>query len=132
MRKELNKDWERRDTIVFGKPCDWEKSTGGIHHFDNLTVDDLKLLVEEGFADPEDCQNSAPNIAEMIEYAEGHEGFTFDGYVVSPKRDDYRVSIEGLTYEGETTKQDVIDFANFASYADERTMNDTVLSAWWD
>ena len=50
---------------------------------------------------------------------EDHTELKAHGYVVSPDRDDYRVSIEGLQYSGEVSAELMVEFVELCRYADE-------------
>lgn len=43
--------------------------------------DVLAKLLEDGHADPTDCQNDAPTYAEMVEFAKTIQGATLHGYI---------------------------------------------------
>jgi len=99
---ELNRDDALRQSIigitaVYG---------GGICHFENLTLTMLNKLIENRFVDLDDKQNyNAPTIREYWELLKKYpdEPITLHGYIVSPERDDYRISIEGLKGESRNT-----------------------------
>ena len=116
---ELNKDVNRRDQIVFGEP--YNKSDykfGGIVRFREMDLETLDTLFKENFIDPNETQNDSPTTLEIFEFMKAHPDFTCHGYAVSPERDDYRISIEGVEYHGELNVDMMIDFLQMFRFAD--------------
>jgi len=132
--KKLNKNHLRRDQIIFGDKT--PEYLGGVASFTGLTVKKLGELLRRNFADPEDCQNDSPSIKEFYEFAKkySHLSIGFHGYVVSPERDDYRVSIEGLEYMGHLTTELAVDFTNLCRDADDFSVDTQqgFLYCWYD
>lgn len=92
----------------------------------------LKMLIDEKFADPEDRQNNAPSLGDIQKFIETHPNFKACGYIVTPERDDYRVSIEEVRGE-ELSREDICDFANAFHTADEfKVLDDGSCRAWYD
>jgi len=136
-RFNYNRDYATRDTIIFGQPIDWQNQRlGGLHYFDALTVDQLQELLDRGFADPAERQNCSPTIGEIFQFgqAQKSKGFdwTFQGYVISPDREDYRVSVDGIEWRGDACYQIIADFEAIAQDADELDIDPNFLRAWWD
>ena len=131
---DLKVDIEARDKIIFsdGYVPEAYRRHGGSRSFEGVTLEQLQALQEQGFLDPEECQNDSPSIAEFMEYMKSHEGFTAHGYAISADREDYRVSIEGLQKLGDVTREDLIDFVNAFRWADELTCKDDELFCWYD
>ncbi|MCV3214498.1 hypothetical protein OGM63_13415 [Plectonema radiosum NIES-515] len=139
----LNQDYHRRDEIVFGQRINWDEDFGGAERFQNLSLEQLEKLLEEGFANPQEKQNFSPTIEQFYEFgkncvAKGYN-LVFIGYAISPDREDYRTSIEGIEVRVETELiESRIDanlrdeFEKFAQSADETEINFSVLYAWWD
>ena len=127
---EFNKDAKTRDEMIFGE-YDESKYMGGVRRFEGMSLDLLKELMGKGYVDPEESQNNSPTIEEFIDYAEAWGGYVFDGYVVSPKRDDYRVSVETISKEGPVYTDELKAFINEFRFADEFYI-DGSLYAWWD
>lgn len=127
----MNRNIRKRDEIIFGN-YDPDAYGGGVRQFEDMSYDTLKQLIDEGFVDVEDKQNYAPTIQEMMKFAEKYgKNYLFDGYVVSDKRDDYRVSIDGFKRNGEfETFAERNDFAGFCSEADELDLD--YAYAYWD
>lgn len=131
-----NLDSDTRDMIIFGTIVEWENSMGGAQRFHNLTTEKLQQLVSQGFANPAHAQNFSPTINDLLEFAQrqasnGFE-FTFEGYVISPQRSDYRVSIDGLCYRGICSTELIFDFQEFVGTPDELDIDSDYLRAWWD
>lgn len=101
-----------REEIIFGETIDWSENSGGTASFDDssyagrdgITLGTLKELREKNYIGGEQRQNASPTVDEFIEHGETMvEDFGIDpddvrfiGYVVSPYRDDARISIEGM------------------------------------
>jgi hypothetical protein len=135
-RFTYNQDSRTRDTIIFGKPIDWDNDLGGAYYFDELTVEQLEQLVNQQFADPAERQNFSPTLGDFLAFAQTQKSkgfeFTFEGYVISPKREDYRVSIDGIQFQGDCSYQVITDFHAIAYNADELDIDPTFIRAWWD
>jgi len=72
---------------------------GGTQNFKWLSLEKLNKLIKNNFVNLEERQNpEAPTIREFWELLKKYpnEPVILHGYIVSPKRDDYRISIEGL------------------------------------
>lgn len=128
----MNKDIKRRDEIIFGeyKPDDYK--FGGVKQFSGLPLETLKLLIEEGFLDPEDCQNNSPSAEEFMNFIEQHPDFTAHGHAVDSTRDDYGVTIEGIELFGARSRETEREFVMFSQHADDFVFNDKALFCWWD
>lgn len=105
---------------------------GGCQSFKGLTLSQLNLLLDENFIDPEECQNCSPNTMEFKAFLETYPDATLHGYIVTPERSDYRVTIEGLEYHGEVSKQLLSDFIDMFRVADEFIHDDDYLYCWFD
>lgn len=136
----MNKNVDQRDNMLFGEPYNEDHYCGGCRWFDEISLETLKWLVSEGYADTEEAQNSSPSIGEFIEETNGFEdSVTFDGYAVSPKRDDYRVSIDSVNVEIPFDQPDMLaHFTEAFHFADEFNISpdnlrkEYMLRAWWD
>lgn len=108
---------------------------GGIKSFEGLDVERLERLLAEGLATPDGKQNEAPTIAEFLEFMRSEPRTRAHGYVVSPRRADCRVSIEGLEIKlkpGEEAKDLRHRFVVFCRTADELCDTGDKLYSWWD
>ena len=127
---KMNMDIKIRDKMIFGSYSP-DGYLGGCKHFGRLSLETLKELIKLEFADPEETQNCSPAIAEFVEFMENHPGYYAHGYVVSDKRSDYRVTVEGIAKDGPCDDQDELEaYVAFARFADEFDMNPPY--CWWD
>ncbi|MUG94344.1 hypothetical protein F7734_18965 [Scytonema sp. UIC 10036] len=131
-----NRDYLTRDNIIFGSSLQWEEICGGAKNFDRLTVEQLQQLVDLGFASPIEKQNFSPAICEFLTFGRIQKSrgfvFTFEGYVISPFREDYRVSIDGIVFNGMVSQELIDDFEAFITSPDELDIKPNYLRAWWD
>lgn len=123
---------DRRDQIIFGQDYDKDKYSGGLRRFGRINGEDLHKLLNCGFADPEEQQNSAPTIGEISKFLDDHPNFWAHGYVISPERDDHRVSLEGVECGSDYDLSDVQDFFSLFNYPDEVTVDKTGMYCWFD
>ena len=127
MNSDLIINETRRNELleIQGRYC------GGIERFSNLSVDILKILIDEKFISLDECQNCSPSTEQFYNFLLEHPCFTAHGYAVSPERNDYRITIEGIEGIPKTDK-DALDFVNFAKRADELDCTDSNYFCWWD
>jgi hypothetical protein len=132
--RDLNKDYQKRNQIIFGDDnVDGENWLGGCRHFSNLSLEQLEELVANKFIDLQDAQNCSPTVEDFLGFMKDHTEFTAHGYAVSHNRDDYRVSLEGIEFDGRVTSdRSVQDFVYLCRHADEFVWEDNKLYAWWD
>jgi hypothetical protein len=131
-----NTDYVTRDMIIFGTPVQWTERSGGAEYFYRLTVEKLQQLVELGFASLISRTNDSPMLVEFLTFAlrqqsQGFE-FTFQGDVISPFRQDYRVSLDAIAFKGTCSPQLIADFKAFVGRPDELIIKSHYLFAWWD
>lgn len=144
MTFEFNVDHDRRDQILdpyfeiyhqrlmeAGFLSSPARYGGGIQHFQGLTLDALTSLFNEYHIDPDDVQNFAPSAGEIYDFVVRHPNFTVHGYAVSPTREDYRVSIEGVECHN-PTHEDRVDFLEMFRDADELSNRVDYLRCWYD
>lgn len=110
----------------------WSDSKGyDIKYYEGLTAAGLDTLIKERFADNNECQNCCPCIKEINKFLHEHPNFTAHGYIVTPRRPDYRVSIEGV--EGkDCNAKDIEDFIDLFGDADDLTVEGGVCYCWFD
>lgn len=126
---EYNKDQALRDSLLglTGKPF-----RGGVECFDGLTVEQLISLIELRFLDPEETQNESPTVAEFIKFMCMWPSIKAHGYAVDGSRADYRITIEGLKFEGPVSKAMLDAFVEFSFGADDCVATKNMLYNWWD
>lgn len=123
---------ERRDEIIFGSFDPDSYMVGGIRRFSGLSPEKLERLVAIKAADKRESQNLAPSIEEFLAYGKRNPGKTsFEGYAVTPLRDDFRVSIDGVTAEFDSMS-DMADFVNTFRLADSFSIDECGGYAWFD
>ena len=131
MAYEFNMDADLRDMIIFGEPYMEDRYMGGVRHFSCIDTETAHKLMDNGFLDPQEYQNCSPDVKDLVEVAEKYPEMYLFGYTVSPDRDDYRVSIEGLKgYKPFKSLEDAEDFIGLCRYADDFSIDPPY--AWWD
>lgn len=100
--------------------------------FLEMTVEIGKKLIDFNFLDPNDCQNNSPSNEEFVKFMEKYPNVTAHGYIVSPERQDVRISIEGLSFCGYPERELLIDFVLFNRFADELQIDNEGLYSWFD
>jgi hypothetical protein len=129
---KLNLDQAARDKIIFGATVDLIPS-GGIRLFDDLSLTALSQLLSNKFIDPEETQNCSPTVAEIHAFMSLLPGMMAIGYTVGREREDYRVSLDGVRYEGCLPRSCVNKIVDFIHGSDELFFDvDTGFRAWWD
>lgn len=131
----MNKDYVKRDEIIFGG-YDPKSYIGGCKNF-HCSYKTMEKLVEENFIELDECQNSSPYTKDFMDILKDVDNVRFIAYAISPDRDDYRVTIEGVDVEIQDTNFDEVSLlVESFHYADEFTFKhegDTYyLYAWWD
>lgn len=122
----------KRDMIIFGERFNEEKYLGGIRYFEDLKLEALDQLVKEGYLDVEDAQNAAPTAGEIIEFIRKYPDYTAHGYAVSFRRDDCRVSLEGVAKNFPATSiNEFEDFMSLFKDADEIQV-EAQMYCWFD
>lgn len=126
---ELTQTQARQRNAMLGLPLDTDAD---LTHLSALTIEDLDRLVFAGFLDPLDQQNAAPTVGEMMTFLRKHPLATAHGYMISWKRPDARISLEGLACTGPNITPELrADFFELCRDADEFQFADD-LYAWWD
>ena len=98
-----NSDWEERDKIIFGNADLKRYCRGGTAHFKSMEISTLQDLLDKEHADPQDShKGNALEIKEIVDVANSFQSdeirILLDGYTVSPKRKDYRMSIKRIWF----------------------------------
>ena len=131
----MNKDFKRRDEIIFGS-YEPDKYLGGCRSF-SCSYETMKTLVENNFIEMNECQNCSPYTKDFMEILQGVDNVSFEAYAISPDRDDYRVTIEGVDIEIPDWDYGKVCFlVESFHYADEFSFQHFegvyYLHAWWD
>jgi len=79
-------------------------------HYQGMTLDELKKIVDLWPDEAQEQQNDAPSIEEFIALGEEFPGMTYHGYSIHPPREDTRVSVEGFDFRG--TREQVVALSN--------------------
>lgn len=127
---EYNKDDSRRNEIL--EQFLQTYVVGGVTYFSDVPLSVLQTLLDERFADPADRHEDAPTINEIRAFMTLHSGFTCHGYFVDVDRSDYRVSIEGVRFDGIPNLEMVMDFANLFRHAKTFACKEYNLFASWE
>lgn len=134
------KDVKKRDELIFGRVLSDEEMLGGVAYFGEgnyckgkpITIDMAIQLVNDKYLDPDEYQNNSPSVSELMELCSKYPQVKMEGYVVSPKRDDCRVSIDGLICRNDITEELITEFSNLCHDADDFYVGKDVLRSWWD
>jgi len=125
----LNKDHQRRDEIIDSKN---KKYIAGIKKFENLSLEKLELLIKENFLSLSDKPNYCPKAEDIYNFVKNNPDFKTIGYAVSPDREDYRVSLNGVELKRSPTKDEIIDFVNVFRLASSFKCNSKTCYAYFD
>ena len=127
----MNRDQKRRDEILepYFRDGDYR---GGIRSFRALTLQVLEELIAADFISLDEAQNNSPTVFELANFMRQHPGMTAHGYAVAATRDDYRATLEGLEFNGAVSRELERAFVREFHHADELTVEDNCLHAWWD
>lgn len=126
-------EYKRRDEIIFGEEVDWNGGVVGGHKpFKKLTVEKLEELIEGNFIDIAGKQNNSPTAQQFLEFMKQHSGTTAHGYAISPLRDDYRVTIEGVESWGVNDTEVQLTFTRQFRHANDLKVTATHLYCWYD
>lgn len=108
------------------------KWSGGVRRFKDLSLAELQQLVFHGFIELDECQNNSPKTATFLDFMKKFGQVRAHGYAVSADRPDARVTLEGISCYGDITNELMLEFEALCSDADELTVCDKFLYAWWD
>lgn len=129
---QYNKDSKLRDSML-PNAYFWSGDADkyDIFSFSKLDAVTLETLIQLKFADPDEYQNEAPAIGDILAFLKANPDFTAHGYAVTPERDDYRVSIEGV--EGHTMdERQISEFVKMFRNADDFRFELGDQYAWYD
>ena len=129
----LNEDVNSRDRILFKENFNPEMYIGGVRHFRELSLDNLETLVKDKFIELDECQNDSPTTEEILEFVRKYPDYLVHGYAVSPFREDYRVTLEGVEKDiPVSSKEELIDFTKLFQLADEFVVDKDYVYCWFD
>ena len=136
--KRLGKSLKERDEFVLSKckltyPMQRTITNGNydIFSFDGMNYATALTAVKNGWANPEETQNESPSIKEIMEFLKVNPSFTAIGYVVTPEREDTRISFEGVIATKEPSKKEYKAYVEMCRSADEFD-NKFPYRAWYD
>src|SRR4051812_33608131 len=92
-RMALNRNHARRDEILSTTEL---RYSAGIKPFTDLSVHKLRQLLDEGFIHLDCRQNCSPSTQEFLRFMERWPAVRARGYAVSRRREDYRVTLDGI------------------------------------
>src|SRR5665213_1470063 len=102
-KKKIVVDYKERDNfmlektnILYEKEETVKAGDYDIFNFEGLEFQDAKTCVQKGWLDVDEAQNNSPTVGVIIEFLRSNPSFSAIGYVVSPNRDDKRISFEGV------------------------------------
>jgi hypothetical protein len=130
---EINRDYKLRDAIL-QIDVDWERDEfrGDLMHFDAIDIVQFKGLLVNRFINPNDIWNNAPSVRSFFTFMAENPGTRAHGYAISPFREDYRITIEGLLVAPDDATSEIRDaFKNFSETADDVKIG-AMLWCWWD
>jgi hypothetical protein len=121
----------RRDNIIFGVNHHPLAYAGGAEDFEHLKLSQLKLLIDNHYIDLKSEHNSSPTVQEFYDFMKKHPNFQATGYAINHRRDDCRVSLDGVQCQTkELTKEEINDFVEMFRDADEFNIHTGY--AWYD
>ena len=129
--KTLNRDYRMRNNIIFGENHDGDLGFDETKDFDSLSLEQFRELVANDFIDLEDCQNDSPSAGQFLAFMEKYPAVVAHGYAVGHDRVDYRVTLEGLSFNGPVSEELSTDFSSLCRDADEFVNESNKLHAWW-
>lgn len=100
--------------------------------FSGASLETLDKLLAMGELDLYETKNDAPSIGAIMEFMRQFPEVTAHGYVIGAGRSDYRVSLEGVEYEGKVSKKLMREFVAMFRQADEFQCEYTGLYCWYD
>ena len=131
-RTNFNPDEARRLEIIGLNPGNGYD----IARFNGLKHEQIQLLLDENFADPDETQNDSPSIQEFLEFLKANPSFRAHGYIVTPRRNDCRVTLEGveLAKGADPSTEEIQAFIDLCHGSDEFTcdLKGKQFYGWWD
>jgi hypothetical protein len=133
----FNRDWQRRDAILqpFTRtdgPFAGFDTGGDIFFFQGVRAEAVAQLLAEGYLDPDERQNDSPSASEFFAFMQRHPEVLAHGYATSIEREDYRVTIEGVSYRGPVSEQLRREVVQLFGSADECRVEPNGMYVWYD
>jgi hypothetical protein len=133
----FNRDFERRNAMLqpflsTEGPFAELGVAANIFYFRDVPAEVVARLLAERFMDPDQRQNASPSSAEFLAFMQRHPGVLAHGYATSIEREDYRVSIEGVSYTGAASDELRRDAVRLFGSADECRVDGAGLYVWYD
>jgi hypothetical protein len=120
----------QRDKIL--APYLRPRETGGITHFEQLPLEELRKLIKGGFVEMRQW-NEAPTAPQVfLPFMTDHQGFTAHGYFDSSVEPQDQITVEGLEKDDNLTRTELIDFARMFRWADDFEISDCYAYCWYD
>lgn len=102
-----------------------------IFSFDSMTYEQAKFALKNKWIDPEEQQNSSPTVKAIMNFLKANPSFVAHGYVIQPKRDDTRISFEGVIATTKPSHQEFLNYVKLFHDADEFEA-EYPYRAWYD
>lgn len=111
---------------------------GGIRLFEALNMDQLFVLSTKDYFDTtiETGANNQPSNNKFVKFLLKNQKFSVIGHISLHCCDEPNglpeICLTGIDYHGNYSKQELKAFKEFAKDADEKTIVEGYLRAWWD
>ena len=135
---KYNTDHIERERIIFDRKYDEKNYPGGISYF-KLSYEKLRKLADFGHIDPNGKKGNSPTALYIIEFLEemhslGFPGWSASGYAVSKRRQDYRITIDGVDMirSFPITEQERKMVSERFKDADDLYIGDFAVWVWYD
>lgn len=105
------------------------------YRYNSLTNTQLNELVDKApaFVDMEMRQNGGPTLEAIISFANKNPDFIYEGYLVTPPREDYRITIDGIkAVNNDENTLKLMRFISDWDSPDEFGEYKGYIRAWWD
>lgn len=136
-RFSYNRDWQRRNAILgpfLAKKSAFAECDIGadILYFQDVPVEVVAQLLDERYLNPAERQNDSPTVKEFFAFMQRHPGVLAHGYAIGIVREDYRVSIEGISFRGAVSDGLRRDVLQVLGNADECSVGTNGIYVWFD
>ena len=124
-----NRDYELRDELV-DLDISWGVDDVGGTMSIEVDTSTVEALLENGFLDPHDRQNLGASAWGIFQFMCDHPTSFAMGYVVSPEREDYRVTLDSIYATGDIDTDRLRELCKDADEAELRPGEGG--GCWWD